>query len=50
MKQNANHVLYEEARLHTTSQVRTEELIEKMRQNSESIPMPEMVTNIKSKP
>ncbi|WP_128332180.1 hypothetical protein [Apibacter sp. HY039] len=47
VKQNINHVLYEEARLPSTPKEISDVLIDKMRENSSKIPNPPNVSDIK---
>jgi hypothetical protein len=49
-KQNVNHALYEEQRLPNTSAAKQAELAQKMKKNSDAIPKPNGVENIKSFP
>lgn len=47
VKQNINHVFYEEARLPSTPKVVSDALIDKMREDSSKIPNPANVSDIK---
>ena len=47
VKQNINHVFYEEARLPSTPKVVSDALIDKMREDSSKIPNPPNVSDIK---
>lgn len=47
VKQNINHVFYEEARLPSTPKVVSDALIDKMRKNSSKIPNLPNVSDIK---
>lgn len=47
LKQNINHVFYEEARLPITPKVVSDALIDKMREDSSKIPNPANVSDIK---